>query len=167
MATFTWHNGDVPQGMKVTQVYGLVFSTDGRMLLIVKHKKDRVEYSLAGGTPEDFDISREATLRRELLEEANTMLGDKAVVAGYQEVDEENGVAPYAQMRMVALIDSIGEVKPDPDNGETYGRILAHPQRVIELLNWGETGRAQVMRAVQIATEEFGITSFNEKEENV
>ena len=167
MATFTWKNGEVPQGMKVTQVYGLVFTTDGRMLLIVKHKKDRVEYSLAGGTPEDFDSDREATLRRELIEEANTTLGEKAIIAGYQEVDEENGKPAYAQLRMVALIDKIGEVKPDPDNGETYGRVLASPQRVIELLGWGETGRAQVMRAVEIAKEQLGLTTFSDKEENV
>ena len=52
MAIFTWNNGNVPEGMKVTQVYGLVFTKDGRLLLRVEKKGDRIKYSLAGGKPE-------------------------------------------------------------------------------------------------------------------
>ena len=51
MAIFTWHNGNVPEGMKVTQVYGLVFTKDGRMLLKVEKVGDKIMYSLAGGKP--------------------------------------------------------------------------------------------------------------------
>ena len=39
MAKFTWHNGEVPNGLKVTQVYGLVFTRDGRMLLMAKNRQ--------------------------------------------------------------------------------------------------------------------------------
>ena len=49
-----------------------------------------------------------------------------------------------AQVRMTAIIDTIGEVKPDPDNGKTYERLLTTPSRVIELLGWGEVGKLQV-----------------------
>ena len=65
----TWHNDKVPDGIKITQVYGLLFVKDGRMLL-------RIEdgfHSLAGGKPElGEDIS--ATLRREVIEEVNTTI---------------------------------------------------------------------------------------------
>lgn len=33
MALFSWVDGEVPNGMKVTQVYGLIFTRDGRLLL--------------------------------------------------------------------------------------------------------------------------------------
>ncbi|MBR2468410.1 MAG: NUDIX hydrolase [Clostridia bacterium] len=167
MATFTWFDGEVPNGTKITQVYGLVFTPDGRMLIIGKDKKDRVEYSLIGGTPEDFDVDKEATLRRELLEEANTALGNEIHMVGYQLVDEENGIPPYAQVRMMAMIDSIGPSQPDPDNGQTYQRILTTPDRVIELLKWGTTGEKQVKAAVQMAKQYFGISSHLDKEEIV
>ena len=162
-----WHSGEVPKHLKVTQVYGLVFSLDGRMLLRVFKSNSKIKFSLAGGTPEQFDRDREATLRRELLEEVNTKIQQETFVVGYQEIDEENGNAPYAQLRMTALIDEIGPQQPDPDNGETYGRYLAPPQRAIELLNWGDVGRLQIEEAARIAEEKLGITNFSQKEEDL
>ena len=164
MATFTCHNGEVPEGMEVTQVYGVIFTKDGRILLMSQEKAAGRVYSLSGGTPEDFDKSKEETLRRELFEEVNVTI-EKPIMLGYQEVDEENGRAPYAQVRMAAIIDNIGPSRPDPDNGKTYDRILTSPERAIELLNWGETGRLQIEEAVRIAKEQLGITKFSDKEE--
>ena len=57
---------------------------------------------------------------------------------------------------MVALVDKIGEKKPDPDNGETYDRILVTPEKAIDLLNWGECGKMQIEAAYKIAQEKFG-----------
>ena len=167
MAIFTWHNGNVPEGMKVTQVYGLVFTKDGRMLLKVEKVGDKIMYSLAGGKPELEDNSREETLKREFLEEVNTTLQDGALVVGYQQVDEEDGSPPYAQMRMSAIIDSIGIRQPDPDTGKTYDRLLTTPSRAIELLNWGEVGVRQVNEALRIAKEHLGLKEFSTKEEYV
>ncbi len=167
MATFTWHNGEVPKNLKVTQVYGLVFTADGRMLLKVETKRGKTSYSFAGGTPEDFDKDREATLRREFVEEVNTTLQKELHIVGYQEVDEENGKPPYAQLRMVGLIDKVGPKQPDPDNGETYERLLTTPERVIELLNWKDTGAKQVNEAVRLAKKYFHLTKFSDKEEYV
>ena len=166
MAIFTWHNGNVPEGMKVTQVYGLVFTKDGRLLLRVEKKEDRIKYSLAGGKPE-LDEDREGTLKREFLEEVNTTLQDGAFVVGYQQVDEEDGSPPYAQMRMTAIIQSIGKKQPDPDTGKTYDRLLTTPSRAIELLNWGEVGESQVNEALRIAKEHLGLQEFSTKEEYV
>ena len=90
MSTFTWHNGEVPTNLKITQVYGLIFTRDGRMLLKVENKKRGKVFSLAGGTPEDYDSDKEATLRRELIEEVNVTI-ETPITVGYQEVDEENG----------------------------------------------------------------------------
>lgn len=162
MATFRWFDGEVPENVKVTQVYGLVFTKDGRMLMRIEDGK----YSLAGGTPEDYETSKVETLKRELIEEVNTTIYEPVMV-GYQLVDEENGLAPYAQVRMAAIIETIGEAKPDPDNGKTYQRLLATPSRVIELLGWGEVGRLQVEAATRVAKEKLGIFTYLNKEEYI
>lgn len=156
MAIITWENGLVPTGMEIKQVYGLIFTEDGRIMLRTEQKSDRIKFSLAGGHPESFDDGFEGTCRRELIEEINTTI-HQPVYVGYQLVDEEDGTPLYAQVRMAAVIDSIGPIKPDPDNGKTYGRFLTSPDRAPELLNWGEVGYAQVYRATEILEREFGI----------
>ena len=64
MVKITWHNGAVPEGMKIKQVYGLLFTEDGRFLVRIENKPKGKVYTLAGGTPEKFDKNEEATLRR-------------------------------------------------------------------------------------------------------
>jgi len=143
MTIFIWNKGEVPQEMEIRQVYGVLFDDNGNILLM----KDGDRYSLAGGTPENFDSDIEATLRRELIEEINTTIKNPVLV-GYQSVDDEDGSPLYAQVRMAALIDKIGEAKPDIDNGKTYERALVTPAKAIELLNWGDTGKALISEAV-------------------
>lgn len=63
MAIFSWHDGSVPKGTLITQVYGLIFSDDGHLLLLI----DGNEYSLAGGKPENQDKDIEETLKLELI----------------------------------------------------------------------------------------------------
>ena len=159
MISIVWHNGEVPKHLKTRQVYGVVFTEDGRTLLKVENKKDgRKIYSLAGGTPEDFDADRIATLRREFIEEVNTELGENVFLVGYQTI---SGDGPdYAQVRMTALIKQIHEKLPDPDNGITFDRLLTSPQRAIELLNW-VSGDKLINSACEIAKKEFNLTFEN------
>ena len=74
MVKITWRKGEVPKDLYVRQVYGIVFTNDGRLLLKVKDKKGRTDYNFAGGTPENYDTNFESTLRREFEEEVNTTL---------------------------------------------------------------------------------------------
>lgn len=166
MAIFSWHDGEVPNEMQIKQVYGLVFTEDGRLLLRTEEKPNGMKYSLAGGRPETFDKSIEETVRRELVEEVNVSM-KPPVIVGYQKVDEEDGTPPFAQVRMVALIDEIGEKRPDPDTGRTYGRYLTSPMKAAELLDWGDVGYAQIKTAMKIASASFGINSFSDTEEFV
>ena len=105
-------------------------------------------------------MDRAETLRREFAEEANTIVGNPVMV-GYQLVDEEDGSEKYAQIRMTALIESIGEPKPDPDRPGKwfYGRYLTSPSDAARLLNWGEVGVQQVLDAFEMAKKEFGIAN--------
>lgn len=86
---------------------------------------------------------------------------------GYQEVAGDNGRAPYAQVRTVAVIDKIGEAKPDSDNGKTYKRVLVSPERAIKLLDWKEIGEAIIKKAVEVAKLELDIKRFSKKEEEI
>lgn len=153
MAIFYWVDGDVPDNIKITQVYGIIFTEDSRILLC----KEGNKYSLAGGKPEDEDTGIQGTLRRELIEEVNVKINTPHMV-GYQLVDEEDGSKPYAQVRMTALIKNIGEKKPDPATGRTYDRVLVPYYEAAELLNWGEVGVKQIESAVKIAQECFGLS---------
>jgi len=166
MAKITWENGLVPEGMEIKQVYGLIFTKDGRIMLRTEQKLDCVKFSLAGGHPESFDEGIEGTCRRELIEEINTTI-HQPVYVGYQLIDEEDGTPLYAQVRMTAVIDCIGPIRADPDNGKTYGRFLTSPDRASKLLNWGDVGYAQIYRAVEIIEREFGIKLKSSVEEYV
>ena len=165
MATFRWISDAVPEGMKVTQVYAVLLDANGRtMLRLEKTGNGGTRYSLAGGRPEPFDSGIEDTCRRELLEEVNTEIETPAYI-GYQLVDEENGTSAYAQVRMAALIRKIGEKRPDPDNGETYDRLLVSPEKAAALLNWGDVGTAQVMEARETIRRLYGIRDTGKPEE--
>ena len=167
MGVFTWFYGEPPTNLKVKQVYAVAFSEDGRVLVKVHHLKDKTDYNLIGGHPESFDKDREETLRREYIEEVNTTLKKDVYMLGYQEVREGKDIPVYAQIRMVALIDKIGESKPDVDGGEVYERLLVSPKTAIKLLNWGSIGKKVVNGAVKIAKEKFGLKFTNTKEEYV
>lgn len=165
MATFRWVSDTVPEGMKITQVYAVILDRDGRVMLRREKSEDGgTRYSLAGGRPEPFDSGMEDTCRRELLEEVNTEI-ETPVYIGYQLVDEENGTPAYAQVRMAALIRKIGEKRPDPDNGETYDRLMVSPEKAAALLNWGDVGTAQVMEARETIWRLYGIRDTGKPEE--
>ena len=152
--------------MQIKQVYGILFSIDGRIFLMAEKLADRIKYSLPGGHPENIDKTLDETLRREVLEEVNISVKNPVIV-GYQEVDEEDGSCLYAQVRMAALIDKVGEKIPDIANGKTYDRLLVSPSKAIELLNWGEVGYSQIISAIEIAEAQFGINLLVEKEEYI
>ena len=166
MAILNWiPNQSVPDGMKITQVYGLVFNENGRLILYSKIKNGKRIFCPAGGTPESFDKDMVATLKRELAEEINITIKDDIHYIGYQYVDEENGKPPYAQVRMIAKLDKIGPKQPDPDNGETYDRVLASPNKVKALLNWGDNGARLIDSAVEAAKNKWDITIVDDDEE--
>lgn len=167
MGKYIWYNGEVPNSLKVTQVYGLIFTKDGRMMLRIPIEKGKKVFTLAGGTCETYDKDMEATLRRELIEEVNTTIG-KPVIVGYQTFDNGKNELSFAQVRMVALIDKILPAKPDPDgDGQTYGRILVSPQRALELLNWGEPGKQMINETLRLLKKNFNISNYSENEEYV
>ena len=150
MTEYKWIKGDVPRGIEVRQVYGIVFSDDNRILLRIEDGR----YKLTGGKPEDGE-TYEQTLIREYLEEVNVELEDSRYL-GYLLVNDDNG-EQYAQVRMIAKIKRIGEARPDIDNGKLYGRQLVPSERVKEYLNYKDkAGNKMLEDAIKMTYEVYG-----------
>ena len=159
MAEFRWFTEPVPEGSKVRQVYGVVFSNDGRVLLRIEDGK----YKLTGGKPESGE-SFEETLRREYVEELNVELSDIHYL-GYLLV-EENG-DKYAQVRMIARIKDIHENHMDPATGKMYGRELVAADNVNAYLNYAdEAGNKMLDDAISLAKDIFGRDALYSEDDN-
>ena len=61
MVKFTWHNGDVPDNLKVTQVYGALFTKNGQILLMARERDNQFFLYLEARQSYKY---MEATLRR-------------------------------------------------------------------------------------------------------
>lgn len=159
VAPFTWFKSPVPEDLEVRQVYGVVFSNDGRILLRIEDGK----YKLTGGRPENGESFQE-TLRREYLEELNVELMDVHYL-GYLLI-QDNG-EKYAQVRMIARIKDIGESHIDPDRGKMYERKLVAIDSVKDYLNYAdEAGNRMLDDAIFMAKEKYGLDALNYKDNN-
>ncbi len=148
MGTFTWFKAPVPDDLEVRQVYGIVFSNDGRVLLRIEDDK----YKLTGGKPEKSEAFQE-TLSREYIEELNTVIEDIHYL-GYLLVEETG--ERYAQVRMIARIKDIHEIQDDPANGKRYGRKLVSISKVKGYLNYSdEAGNQMIDDAIVLGKERY------------
>ena len=135
------------------QVYAWIVDEAARVLLIEMPGG----WNLPGGTPEEHDADWQATLRREVLEEADVTVRD-VVPLGYQEV-RPDGAEPFAQLRVVARVDQWRQATPDPDNGLVYPRVWVPLGEAADLLGWGDPGRAQAAAAARVAVEVYGFAA--------
>ncbi len=158
MAKYTWIKKEVPKNLEIKQVYGVVFSDAGNILLRVEDNK----YKLTGGKPEVFDSNLKETLKREYREELNIELKD-IYYLGYLLV-EENSNEKYAQVRMIAKIKKVGNIQPDKDNGKVYKRFMANKKNVKNYLKYPDlAGNQLIDDAILMAKEKYNI-NFNDDE---
>ncbi len=149
MAKYTWVKEAVPKKILVKQVYGIVFSSEGNVILRVENDK----YKLTGGRPEIDDNDFSDTLKREYLEELNIELEDLHYL-GYLLVEEEQ--KKYAQVRMIAKIKNIGDIKPDIDNGKIYRRFMVKQINVKKYLNYQDlAGNQLIDDAINLANKKY------------
>lgn len=143
MSSYKWIESKVPEGLEIRQVYGFIFSSDGRILLL----KDEGVFNLPGGKPENSESMLD-TLIREAAEEVQITIASPEYL-GYQLItlDDE-----YAQVRLVALIDKMMPSAPDSDTGRNYLRLLVPPTQSNDLLKWGESGNRQIASAIAAAS---------------
>ncbi len=145
MVKFIWQgNKPIPKGMAITQVYGVLFTEDGRIMLRVD---DNNFHGLIGGTPEPGE-TQEETLHREVYEEVNCKISNLHYL-GYQLVEGDG--EPYAQLRYIAKLEKIGKNRPDLDNGKLYERLLVPMEQAGEILDYGEDGKKIIKEAIALA----------------
>ena len=150
MATFKWIKEKLPIDLEVKQVYGVIFSNDGKILLRIENNK----YKLTGGKPERNETFEE-TLKREYMEELNIEI-DNIHYLGYLLVKEDNDNNPYAQVRMIATIKKINENRPDTDTGILYERFLANLDNVKKYLNYkDDAGNTMIDDAITLANQKY------------
>src|SRR5271155_1823958 len=96
-AEYVWHDGPVPTGLPVAQVYGwLLCPVSGRVLI---QPQDDGTFSLPGGTPEPYDADRSARPAREAFEENQVHIAPPAASLGSKKV-RQPGQPVIAQLRM-------------------------------------------------------------------
>jgi 8-oxo-dGTP pyrophosphatase MutT (NUDIX family) len=139
--------------LTVQQVYAWVVNEVGQVLLVGMPGG----WNLPGGTPEACDSGWEATLHREVLEEAGMTVRD-VVPLGYQEVQPGDG-GRFAQVRAAARVCAWRKAGPDPDTGLVYPRVWVPLRLSAGLLGWGKPGLAQAAAAAQVAREIYGFTA--------
>lgn len=158
MAIYKWYKEMVPKDIVIRQVYGIVFSETGKVLLRVENDK----YKLTGGKPENIDASLEETLKREYLEELNIEIKDIHYL-GYLLVEENK--EKYAQVRMIAKVSKIGENRPDIDNGKMYKRFLANQNHIKNYLQYEDIAGNQMLDdALVLASKKYQFDIDNDKE---
>lgn len=157
MSKYLWIKSDVPKQLEVRQVYGIVFSDEGKILLRIDDNK----YKLTGGHPEKKDSCFEETIKREFMEEINIEL-EEIYYLGYLLVEENS--EQYAQVRMIAKIKKIGNIKPDLDNGRVYQRYMVNQNNVNYYLNYNDlAGNQMISDAIKMANEKFDFTHSDNK----
>ncbi|MEV2277671.1 NUDIX hydrolase [Nocardiopsis sp. NPDC049922] len=151
--SYVWHEASPPpETQQITQVYAYIFDSQGRVVVLC----DDGVWNLPGGTPELEDGGdRVATLVREVWEEVQVTITDP-VYLGYQSVHRPSQ-EPYAQLRMAARLDTLGERAPDPDKGRVHVRRLCPFPEAVDLLGWGPSVDGQVKCAAVTAEQRWGL----------
>ena len=158
MVNYTWIKNNVPNNLKVKQVYGIVFSDDGRVLLRIEDNK----YKLTGGKPENNETFDE-TLKREYIEEINVEL-EECYYLGYLQVEEN--CEKYAQVRMIAKIKKINKKRPDLDTCKIYNRKLVNLSNVKKYLKYSdEAENLMIDDAICMAYNKYNFSELNTNEQ--
>ncbi|MFQ6199221.1 NUDIX hydrolase [Streptomyces sp. NPDC000405] len=147
-----WHAGPVPTELPVRQVWGWLFSEDGRVLVLIG--QDTGSACLPGGTVEPGDHGDPArTLRREAWEEARVRISDPLRL-GY--LHDDTIGRHCARARYAAVIRDWEPPSLDEATGQIYTRLLATPEQAAQLFDWGGQAAPQ-LAAVHAAREKHGL----------
>jgi len=120
MSTYRWIESEVPKELEIRQVYGFIFDSGGRILIL----DDEGKYNLPGGRPENGESAVE-TLVREVREEVQVSIASIEYL-GYQLID---GDEKFAQVRMACEAEQIFPSATDPSTGRSYKRYSTTPRK--------------------------------------
>jgi ADP-ribose pyrophosphatase YjhB (NUDIX family) len=134
-----------------TQAYGLIFDNNQNICIInCRHNEDG--WCLPGGGIEDYDENFEATLIREVDEEADLDIKEIKRIGHFK-------VTPISEncqrkeihhlLRYVAIVDKIKEQTIDPAHNKIPLRKFIHTKDFDKIVNWGKTGEIQLKKALE------------------
>jgi len=145
---FIWHKSSNFLSLEpITQVYGVCFDGKGNILII---SSDNKCWNIPGGTPENNETP-EQTLKRELKEEADVVIGENSMIGYYEVV---SGKSVIYQLRFAALIKKKNKLTIDPalkvvnkikfvppNEFFKYVRIKDYHPMLDEAISWFEKNR--------------------------
>ncbi len=153
-ATFTWiPTREVPTDYQVTQSSGIIFDTNGNLLIGSMHSNN--EWNLFGGSPEEGESALDALLR-ECIEEGDVKIKNIHLLGVFhvhflQNPNPKEGEDFY-QARYIADIDELLPQTPDPDEKEItiWQRILVPAETITNYIDWGENGKRMFQEAIKL-----------------
>lgn len=96
------------------------------------------------------------------MEELNVEIED-IFYLGYLLVEEDNN--QYAQVRMIAKIKKINDIRPDTDNGKVYQRYVVNQNNAKNYLDYKDlAGNQMIDDAIKLANENYSFSNINDKE---
>jgi ADP-ribose pyrophosphatase YjhB (NUDIX family) len=140
---------DFTELIDVCQAYAFVFNSDHKICVVDCNHEN---WSLPGGTPEDYDETFEDTLIREVEEEADIVMKNIKPI-GYSKVtrlDSSSDTKPIYQLRYIAEVDSLCEQSIDPATGLIPHRKFVSRDEFNSTVNWGKHGENQLDKAWKV-----------------
>jgi len=135
----------------VKQVYGFLFDQEGKVVVITDNPEKN--WTLPGGSPEDYDKDWMDTLIREVEEEADVEIDENSVVSlGYVEVkpmSEKCRKKTHYQLRVAAKVSKIKEQTTDPARNMINYRKFIKSNEFLDHCPWGNVGEAQLKKALE------------------
>ena len=137
---------------KVTQAYGVVFDDDGKICVVnVRHNENG--WCLPGGGPEDCDENFEATLIREIDEEADLDIKEIKRIGYVRAGPRGKPEEASCFIRYIAKVDKIKEQSEDPAHGKIPLRKFVSQEEFVDVLNWGDAGHIHLKKALEALNE--------------
>lgn len=134
MMQYIWHDSTSIEGLHpITQVSGVCFDEQGRILLLRQTNEPGKLWNIPGGHPESGE-SPEQTLAREVYEETTVKIGECALI-GYQEVVDDGKSVAY-QLRFAARVTQVDPPQIDPAKGTIHKRLFVSPEEVMDYITY-------------------------------
>lgn len=151
---FTWYPGkDIKKFNPFTQVYGVCFDNDGKILI---QKVGDSDWCLPGGTVEPGESAID-TLKREFIEETDVSIKTPILLGGQkvQIIDNDTGLPKkikkeFYQLRYYCEVEEVLPQTPDPDNGQVRDRLFVEPDKITKYFDWKDPGKAIFNQATTI-----------------
>jgi len=144
----TWElGGDLPPRCHITQVSGVCFAPDDRIVMI---SSDGNTWNIPGGHPENGE-SLEDALNREVLEEACCEVTELSLL-GWQHVRDLQDNSVHYQMRYCCRV----RVHPFEPRHEVTHRKLIDPDAFLQTLEYGHSViAAELLRLANLTNEQM------------